>query len=64
MTRRSRLLEATPAELAAASEVNVTGALPGMQACVPLMSSGASIVYVGSVAALRCASLTGAVLGG
>ncbi len=52
ITRRSRLLDATPADLAAVSEVNVTGALLGMQACVPLMSSGASIVNVGSVAAL------------
>ena len=38
ITRRSRLLDATPADLAAVSEVNVTGALLGMQACVPLMS--------------------------
>lgn len=52
ITRRSRLLDATPADLAAVSEVNVTGALLGMQACVPLMASGASIVNVGSVAAL------------
>lgn len=52
ITRRSRLLEATPADLAAVSEVNVTGALLGMQACLPLMASGASIVNVGSVAAL------------
>lgn len=52
ITRRSRLLEATPADLAAVSEVNVTGALLGIQACVPLMKPGASIVNVGSVAAL------------
>ncbi|MCD4851080.1 SDR family oxidoreductase [Arthrobacter sp. AK01] len=52
ITRRSRLLEATPADLAAVSDVNVTGALLGMQACVPLMAPGASIVNVGSVAAL------------
>jgi 3alpha(or 20beta)-hydroxysteroid dehydrogenase len=32
--------------------VNLTGALLGMQACVPLMSGGGSIVNVGSVAAL------------
>ncbi|MCT9868184.1 SDR family NAD(P)-dependent oxidoreductase [Paenarthrobacter aurescens] len=52
ITRRSRLLEATPADLAAVSDVNVSGALLGMQACVPLMARGASIVNVGSVAAL------------
>jgi len=32
--------------------VNLTGALLGMQACVPLMGHGGSIVNVGSVAAL------------
>jgi 3alpha(or 20beta)-hydroxysteroid dehydrogenase len=32
--------------------VNLTGALLGMQACAPLMRAGASIVNVGSVAAL------------
>ncbi|WP_354513685.1 SDR family oxidoreductase [Paenarthrobacter sp. 4246] len=47
-TRRSRLLEARPADLAEVSEVNVTGALLGIQACVPLMKPGASIVNVGS----------------
>ncbi|WP_310205671.1 SDR family NAD(P)-dependent oxidoreductase [Paenarthrobacter nitroguajacolicus] len=52
ITRRSRLLEATPADIAAVSDVNVTGALLGIQACVPLMDAGASIVNVGSVAAL------------
>jgi 3alpha(or 20beta)-hydroxysteroid dehydrogenase len=52
ITRRSRLLEVTPADLAAVSDVNVTGALLGLQACVPLMKSGGSIVNVGSVAAL------------
>ncbi len=53
ITRRSRLLEVTPpADLAAVSDVNVAGALLGMQACVPLMKSGGSIVNVGSVAAL------------
>lgn len=52
ITRRPRLLEATPADLAAVAEVNVAGPLLGMQACVALMAPGSAIVNVGSVAAL------------
>ncbi|MFI7583059.1 SDR family NAD(P)-dependent oxidoreductase [Kocuria sp. M1N1S27] len=52
ITRRPRLLEATPEDFAAVSDVNVAGPLLGIQACVPLMCPGSSIVNVGSVAAL------------
>ena len=52
VTRRPRLLEATPQDVAAVADVNVSGPLLGIQACVPLMRPGSSIVNVGSVAAL------------
>lgn len=52
ITRRSRLLEATPADLAAVADVNVAGPLLGIQACTPLMGPGSAVVNVGSVAAL------------
>ena len=52
ITRRPRLLEASPLDLLEVAEVNVVGALLGIQACVPLMGEGAAIVNVGSVAAL------------
>ena len=52
ITRRPRLLEVTPADLTVVTDVNVAGPLLGIQACVPLMGAGASIVNVGSVAAL------------
>lgn len=52
ITRRSRLLEATVADLQRVYEVNVAGALLGIQALTALMKSGASIVNVGSVAGL------------
>lgn len=52
ITRRPRLLEATPEDMRAVADVNVTGALLGIQACAPLMGQGGSIVNVGSVAAL------------
>ncbi|WP_077489624.1 SDR family NAD(P)-dependent oxidoreductase [Sinomonas mesophila] len=52
VTRRPRLLEATPQDVLEVAEVNVVGALLGIQACVPLMGPGSSIVNVGSVAAL------------
>jgi len=52
ITQRSRLLDATVADLQRVYEVNVAGALLGIQALTPLMKSGASIVNVGSVAGL------------
>lgn len=52
ITRRPRLLEATPADLAEVADINVAGPLLGIQACVPLMRPGSSVVNVGSVAAL------------
>ncbi|WP_138444116.1 SDR family NAD(P)-dependent oxidoreductase [Sinomonas susongensis] len=52
VTRRARLLEAAVEDLRRVAEVNVEGALLGIQACVPLMQPGSAIVNVGSVAAL------------
>lgn len=52
ITRRSRLLDASPSDLQKVCEVNVSGSLLGIQALAPLMDSGASIVNVGSVAGL------------
>lgn len=52
ITWRARLADLDPVDLARVSEVNVTGTLMGIQALTPLMSSGGSIVVVGSVAAL------------
>ncbi|MEV7389220.1 SDR family NAD(P)-dependent oxidoreductase [Streptomyces sp. NPDC091215] len=52
VTWRARLDDLDPADLTRVSEVNVTGALLGIQALIPLMSGGGSIVVVGSVAAL------------
>ena len=52
ITQRSRLLEASVADLQKVYEVNVAGSLQGIQALAALMSSGASIVNVGSVAGL------------
>jgi 3alpha(or 20beta)-hydroxysteroid dehydrogenase len=52
ITQRSRLLEASVADLKKVYEVNVAGSLLGIQALAPLMGSGASIVNVGSVAGL------------
>lgn len=52
ITWRARLADLDPADLARVSQVNVTGTLLGIQALVPLMADGASIVVVGSVAAL------------
>lgn len=52
ITRRGRLLDVGAADMARAYEVNVVGALQGIQALVPLMGRGSSIVNVGSVAAL------------
>jgi 3alpha(or 20beta)-hydroxysteroid dehydrogenase len=47
-----RLLEVSVDEFEAAIRVNLTGALMGMQAMVPLMNRGGSIVNVCSIAAL------------
>lgn len=49
ITQRSRLLEASVADLLKVYEVNVAGSLLGIQALAPLMGSGSSIVNVGSV---------------
>jgi 3alpha(or 20beta)-hydroxysteroid dehydrogenase len=52
ITQRSRLLDASVADLQQVYEVNVAGALLGIQTLTPLMPSGAAIVNVGSVAGL------------
>lgn len=52
ITQRSRILDATVADLQQVYTVNVAGALLGIQALTPLMQSGSSIVNVGSVAGL------------
>ncbi|MGO4237824.1 SDR family NAD(P)-dependent oxidoreductase [Pseudarthrobacter sp. YAF2] len=52
ITRRSRLLDTSVADLQKVYEVNVAGSLLGIQSLAPLMGSGASIVNVGSVAGL------------
>ncbi|USX56312.1 SDR family NAD(P)-dependent oxidoreductase [Lentzea sp. HUAS12] len=52
ITWRARLDELDPADLHRVLDVNVAGPLLGIQHLAPLMSAGASIVTVGSVAAL------------
>ncbi|KIS27408.1 3-oxoacyl-ACP reductase [Arthrobacter sp. SPG23] len=52
ITQRSRLLDASVDDLQRVYEVNVAGALLGIQALTPLMASGSAIVNVGSVAGL------------
>ena len=52
VTWRARLDDLDPADLARVSEINVTGTLLGIQAVIPLMTSGGSIVVLGSAAAL------------
>jgi 3alpha(or 20beta)-hydroxysteroid dehydrogenase len=52
VTWRARLPDLDPADLARVCEVNITGTLLGIQALTPLMGAGASIVVVGSAAAL------------
>ncbi|MDQ0382866.1 SDR family NAD(P)-dependent oxidoreductase [Amycolatopsis thermophila] len=52
ITWRARLADLDVADLARVCDVNVTGALLGLQAVAPAMTSGGSIVLVGSVAAL------------
>ncbi|HYZ81679.1 MAG TPA: SDR family oxidoreductase [Solirubrobacteraceae bacterium] len=49
---RARLLDITREEAQRVFEVNVLGALFGIQALVPLMAEGASIVNISSVAGL------------
>jgi NAD(P)-dependent dehydrogenase (short-subunit alcohol dehydrogenase family) len=52
VTWRARLADLDPADLTRVADVNVTGTLLGIQALTPLMTSGGSVVVVGSVAAL------------
>ena len=52
ITQRSRLLDASVSDLQKVYDVNVAGALLGIQALAPLMVPGSSIVNVGSVAGL------------
>lgn len=52
ITWRARLTELSVADLHRVLEVNLTGVLLGIQHLVPLMPAGASIVTVGSAAAL------------
>jgi 3alpha(or 20beta)-hydroxysteroid dehydrogenase len=52
VTFRERLLEVAPAEVHRVYDVNVVGAVLAIQAVVPLMAEGGSIVLVGSAAAL------------
>ena len=52
ITQRSRLLDASVADLQRVYEVNVAGSLLGIQALAPLMAGGSAIVNVGSVAGL------------
>ena len=52
ITQRSRLLDVSVPDLHKVYDVNVAGALLGIQTLAPLMDPGASIVNVGSVAGL------------
>ena len=52
VTWRARIDEVRPEDMARVHSVNVTGPLLGIQYLVPLMHAGASIVNVGSSAAL------------
>jgi 3alpha(or 20beta)-hydroxysteroid dehydrogenase len=52
ITWRARLAELEPADLHRVIDVNLAGALLGMQHLAPLMPSGGSIVNIGSAAAL------------
>jgi 3alpha(or 20beta)-hydroxysteroid dehydrogenase len=52
-TWRARLGDVTPDAFTDAHAVNVLGPLLGIQALTPLMSQGASIVNIGSLAALQ-----------
>jgi NAD(P)-dependent dehydrogenase (short-subunit alcohol dehydrogenase family) len=52
VTFRGRLLDVSPADLHRVYDVNVVGAVLAIQALVPLMREGGSIVLVGSAAAV------------
>lgn len=52
ITWRARLGEIDPADLVQVYDVNVGGVVRAVQAVVPLMPAGSSIVVIGSVAAL------------
>ncbi len=52
ITHRARLLELTAADLNRVLAVNLSGPLLGVQSLAPLMGHGASIVTIGSVAAV------------
>jgi len=52
ITWRARLADLTVADLHRVLDVNLTGVLLGLQHLAPLMRAGASVVTVGSVAAL------------
>ena len=52
ITERKRLGQLSAADLHRVYDINVAGALLGIQALVPLMETGASIVNVGSTAGL------------
>jgi len=52
ITWRARVPDVEPNDLARVYEVNVGGALLGIQALAPLMPAGSSIVLIGSAAAL------------
>jgi 3alpha(or 20beta)-hydroxysteroid dehydrogenase len=52
VTWRARIDDVRPEDMARVHEVNVTGPLLGIQHLLPLMRAGASIVNVGSSAAL------------
>ncbi|WP_202970692.1 SDR family NAD(P)-dependent oxidoreductase [Saccharothrix sp. ALI-22-I] len=52
ITWRARLADLAPADLHRVLDVNLVGPLLGIQHLAPLMGAGASIVNVGSVAAL------------
>jgi 3alpha(or 20beta)-hydroxysteroid dehydrogenase len=52
VTSRVRIGDVTPQELRRVLDINVAGAVWGIQALLPLMGEGASIVNVGSLAGL------------
>lgn len=53
VTRRARVGAASVADMRDAHDVNVLGPLLGIQTLAPLMPSGASIVTIGSLAAVQ-----------
>jgi len=52
VTWRARLADLEPDDLARVGDVNVAGALHGLQTLTPLMPAGGSVVLIGSIAAL------------